>query len=105
MNQSVLQSQAKHKLVPKKVRCLLPPLGSTEGEKDPIAVIKFFTPDASWTWYAVEFDGDDIFFGLVDGAFRELGPFSLSELLSVRGTLGLPVERDLYFEPTPISKL
>ena len=32
-----------------------------------LALVKFFTPDSSWTWYASEFDGEAVFFGLVDG--------------------------------------
>ena len=55
-------------------------------------------------WYGTEFDGRDKFFGLVDG-FERTGCFSLAELKSVRGPLGLPVERDLYFNPTPLSEL
>jgi hypothetical protein len=70
-----------------------------------LAQVKFFTPDASWTWYASEFDGGDIFFGLVVGFEIELGYFSLSELLEVRGQLGLPVERDRFFKPTTLAEL
>jgi hypothetical protein len=70
-----------------------------------LAQVKFFTPDAHWTWYASEFDGKDLFFGLVIGDFIELGSFSLSELATVRGGLGLPVERDKFFEPTPLGEL
>ena len=51
------------------------------------------------------FDGEDIFFGLVSGFELELGYFSLSELESVRGPLGLPIERDLYFEPKTLQDL
>jgi hypothetical protein len=51
-----------------------------------------------------EFDGEDLLFGLVQGLEEELGYFSLSELESVR-VLGLPVERDLYFTPKPLSAL
>src|SRR5210317_913141 len=69
------------------------------------ALVKFFTPDSNWTWYASEFDGEDIFFGLVSGFEVELGYFSLSELESVRGPLGLPIERDLYFEPKSLREL
>ena len=69
------------------------------------ALVKFFTPDANWTWYASEFDGDDIFFGLVIGHMAEFGYFSLSELESVRGPWGLPIERDLDFEPTSLKEL
>lgn len=83
----------------------LPPLGATEGHADPICQVKFFYPDFSWSWYAIEFDGDDLFFGLVDGFERELGYFRLSELLENRGKLGLEIERDCHFRPTPLSKL
>jgi hypothetical protein len=87
-------------------RAVLPPLYSMEKRGlDAIAPIKFFTPDAGWTWYPTEFDGKDIFFGLVSGLEVELGYFRLSELESVRGVFGLPVERDLYFEPTPLRTL
>ena len=93
------------KLVTKAVRRQLPSLYSTEQEKDPLAMAKFFTPWTNWTWYAVEFDGEDTFWGLANGHDKELGYFSLLELLSVRGPGGLTVERDLNFEPTPVSKL
>jgi hypothetical protein len=72
---------------------------------DAVAHIKFFTPDSSWTWYASEFDGEDRFVGLVIGHEIELGYFSLSELQSVLGPLGLPFERDLYFTPETIGEL
>ena len=45
------------------------------------------------------------FFGLVFGHEREFGYFLLSELEEVRGSMGLPIERDLYFKPVPIEKL
>jgi len=70
-----------------------------------LAQVKFFTPDSNWTWYASEFDGEDIFFGLVSGFEVEVGYFSLSELQSVRGPLGLPIERDLYFVPKTLQEL
>tara|TARA_B100000131_G_scaffold10139_1_gene10685 strand:+ start:3807 stop:4094 length:288 start_codon:yes stop_codon:yes gene_type:complete len=92
------------KLLTKELRAKLPPLYSTEKDKDPTAVVKFFTPDSSWTWYATEFDGEDRFFGLVDGFDKELGYFSLSELASARGPLGLPIERDRWFSPKPLSE-
>ena len=86
-------------LLTKEVRAKLPPLGATEktpsGEK--VCVVKYFQPWGSWTWYAIEFDGKDTFFGLVDGFELEWGYFSLSELQSVKGPIGLTIERDLYF--------
>lgn len=73
-------------------------------------VAKFFTPDANWTWYAVsaskdEETGDVQFFGLVDGLELEYGYFWLSQLKQARGSMGLPVERDLYWQPRTLSTL
>jgi hypothetical protein len=98
------------KLLTKEVRASLPPLHAQRSDADPgpIAYVKFFTPDAGWTWYATEGspDGEDfLFFGYVEGLECEWGYFLLSELEGVRGRLGLPVERDLYFSPTPVSRL
>ena len=94
------------KLLTKEITKKLPALYSSEKSKDPVAVVKFFTPDSSWTWYASEYDPETrTFFGLVDGHEKELGYFSLDELESVRGPLGLPIERDRYWEPTPLSEL
>ncbi len=71
---------------------------------DFLPVVKLFTPDAGCTWLLTEIDPEDpdIAFGLCDlgMGFPELGSVSLSELESVRGRLGLPVERDLHFMPT-----
>ncbi len=93
------------KLLTKEILGRLPKLGETDGQKDPICQVKFFTPDAQWTWYGIEYDGKDIFFGYVKGLENELGYFSLNELREVRGSLGLPVERDMYFNPCPLSKI
>lgn len=92
-------------LLTKELRAKLPPLYANEGNPDPIVVCKFFTPDSSWTWYATEFDGEDRFFGLVVGHETELGYFSLAELRSTRGKMGLPIERDLYFVACQLSRL
>ena len=67
--------------------------------------VKYFTPDANWTWYPTEFDGRDLFFGLVDGLEAELGYFSLRELQEVRGGLRLPIERDLDFQPQTLAQV
>jgi hypothetical protein len=95
------------KLLTNALRAQLPPLGSTEPlPHDQRRVpTKFFTPDSSWAWYPLEFDGEDLFFGLVVGFEIEAGYFCLSELESVRGRWGLPIERDLWFQPTPLSHL
>lgn len=96
------------KLLTKELRDAIPPLRSTEKQTDPLVVAKFFTPDSSWTWYCLEGsqeDDDFIFFGLVDGFCQELGYFSLNELEVVRGPLGLPIERDLWWVPVRLSQV
>lgn len=93
------------KLLTKELRKKIPKLYSQENIKDPLVRCKFFTPDSSWTWYVLEFDGEDTFFGLVDGLETELGYFSLIELQSIKGKLGLGIERDLYFEEKPLSQV
>lgn len=72
------------------------------GERfDPKPVVKLFTPDGACTWLLSELDPEepDIAFGLCDLGVGcpELGSVRLSELQSIRGSLGLPVERDLFF--------
>lgn len=84
--------------------------GRELSEDELIVIVKFFTPDANWTWYAVsaskdEESGDVQFFGFVDGLEVELGYFWLSELKSVHGPLGLPIERDLYWSPKTLAQV
>ncbi len=93
------------KLMTKELLEKLPKLGETENQKDPVALVKFFTPWSNWTWYVTEYDGEDTFFGLVHGFEEEFGYFSLKELQSLKGPLGLGIERDLYWQPKPISQI
>jgi hypothetical protein len=95
-------------LLTKENQARLPAMYSQEETPaaDQIAVVKFFTPDSNWTWYATEYDPvDRMFFGLVDGMEKELGYFSLDELASARGPLGLPIERDRFFTPCKLSEV
>ena len=95
-----------HQLLTDELRQQLPPLYSNEEiGMDAPALVKYFTPDSNWTWYASEFNGKETFFGLVSGFDVELGYFSLSELDELRGPMGLPIERDLHFEPTTLREL
>lgn len=41
----------------------------------------------------------------MQGLDSELGFFVLEELEAVHGPLGLAIERDVNFEPTPFSKI
>lgn len=93
-------------LITRAERALMLALGarSAAGEDiDPKPVVKLFTPDGACTWLLSELDPEDpdIAFGLCDlgMGFPELGSVRISELQSVRGALGLPIERDLFFIP------
>lgn len=83
---------------------------SAAGDRiDPHPVVKLFTPYAGATWLLTELDPSepDRAFGLCDLGLGcpELGYVSITELASVRGRLGLPVERDLYFTANrPLSE-
>jgi hypothetical protein len=103
------------KLLTEEIRKKLPPLYSQDGKGGKaVAYLKLFTPHSSWTWWAVEGspiedeNGQEVdfqFFGLVDGQFKELGYFNLSELESVRGPMGLPIERDLHWQPKMLKEI
>jgi len=94
------------KILPDEIRKKLPPLYSQDGKGGKaVAYAKFFSPSSNWTFYATEFDGEDTFFGLVEGFEKELGYFSLSELESARGPMGLPIERDLHWQPKTLEEI
>ena len=82
----------------------LPPLYSSEKVADPMVPVKLFQPWGSWTWYLLEFDGDDTLFVLADGFEAELGYQSLKELMEIRGPGGLQIEKDEHWEPKLLSK-
>ena len=93
-------------LMPKELKRKMPPLYAQEKlGKAAVAYVKYFTPDSNWTWYGTEFDGKDTFFGLVEGFEKEFGYFSLAELKSVKGPMGLPIERDLYWKPKTLKEI
>ncbi len=71
-------------------------------DQDHRPVVKFFDPCGAATWLISQADPQepDILFGLADLGFGcpEFGSVRLSELQSLKGNLGLGIERDLYFE-------
>ena len=93
------------KLLTKKIKDSTPKLYETDGVPFGEKVIhaKFFCPWNHWTWYATEFDGEDIFYGYVKGDHPEWGYFSLKEMESVNGPWGLKIERDMHFDPIMVS--
>ena len=98
----------KHLLLTQEIRDTLPPLYNSEKhpEKESVAIAKFFSPYSQWTWYVVEFDGEDTFWGLVDGFEMEYGYFSYSELEVVTVYGGVPaIERDCHWSPRPVKEI
>jgi len=94
-------------LIPQELLSILPNLYETENTKDPICHIKLFTPDSNWTFYILEFSKEDqnTLFTYTIGHEAELGYQSLKELSEVRGPLGLKIELDSSFTPTPLSAI
>lgn len=104
ISQEILE--APMKLLTQEIRKKLPALYSQENVADPMVQVKFFTPDSNWTWYATEYSPEEqMFFGWVVGFEKELGYFSLRELESARGPMGLAIERDKFFTPMPLSEV
>lgn len=94
------------KMLTKEDLARLPAYGSQAENEDPTIQVKFFQPWGGWTWYAYEYDPvDRIFFGYVVGLENEIGSFSLDELESLKGPMGLRIERDRHFTPCPLSEV
>lgn len=84
----------------------LPALHSQSENPDPVASARFFDSLSFWCWYAIEFDGNDTFFGLVCGFESELGQFHLSEFAEINRDSGFDrIKLDDKFVPTPINKI
>ena len=97
------------RLLNQKDKNVIPDLYGTESVKldEKIVYAKFFTPDSNWTWYVMEISHKDydLCFGYIVGHEKELGYFSIRELESVKGPLGLKVERDITFKPTEFKNI
>lgn len=94
-------------LIPQALLHAIPDLYATEDISDPICHVKLFLPTTSWTWYVTELSKEDynLCFGYVIGLESEFGYFSLEELEGFQSSLGISVERDESFQPTPLSKI
>ena len=102
------RAKRRHLLLTQEIKGTLKPLYNSEKhpEMEAIAQVKFFSPYSQWTWYAIEFDGVDTFWGLVDGFEMEYGYFSYSELEAVSVFGGVPaVERDCHWSPRPVKEI
>ncbi len=88
-------------LITEDLRIRLLANGAADVETDHVPVVKLFNPVGADTWLLTELDADgDTLFGLCDLGlgFPELGSVSLAELQTVKGPLGLGIERDLHFK-------
>lgn len=84
----------------------LPNLYSTERQGlNAIAQVKFMLSDSNWVWYGSEFDGKDIFFGLIVKSVIELDYFSLRSLQDMRGPGGERIRRDIDYQPKSLGEL
>jgi len=96
-----------HKIMPKGLEKKLPPLYSQDGKgMDATVHAKFFDPQGQATWHLTEYDpktGDA--FGHADMGFGEgeMGYFNVWEIGQTKGKMGLPMERDMYFEPKSLN--
>lgn len=95
------------KLLTKELDARFRELGSQDEKgDDAIVPCKFFTPDSGWTWWPISYDPETReFFGLVQGHEVELGYFSLEELETATGPLGLHIERDIYWREATLAKV
>lgn len=93
-------------LLTQKDRKRLPPLYSQESNQNQIVQVHFFDVISNWSWYAIEFDGEDIFFGLVLGLEKELGYFSLLEFIEVNRKAGFSrIVKDSAFQPQSVKEI
>lgn len=75
------------------------------------ALVKIFDPSSPWTWFVCAYEPESeraygyVYSGLTPD-FNEFGFFSVRELSELKGGMGLPMERDIHWDPdTPISKV
>ena len=98
------------KLFTKEILKKLPALYTQEAhenpEKEMVFYVKLFTPDSNWTWFIAEYDPKkEIAWGYVMGLENEYGTIDIKELKEVRGPFGLPIERDISFDPIKEKEL
>lgn len=70
------------------------------------AKIRLFNPTGVGTWWIAAYDPEDrIAWGVAELQCREIGSFSMVELVEFRGRIGLPIERDLHYKPVTLAQL
>ena len=66
---------------------------------DSKVVVKLFNPTGAGIWWLTELDPDtNIAFGVAHIHCKEMGYIDMKDIETFKGTSGLPIERDMYFE-------
>ena len=83
----------------------VPALGATDGQgKDATVWMHYFAPAGDWYVTEADFDTGEAF-GWADLGYGEFGYMSLPETEAVKvGMFGI-IERDLYWDPKPLSEV
>jgi hypothetical protein len=96
------------KIITKQIEKAFKKQGYTGGKsaEDIKIVMKLFNPSGAGTWYLYEKEDEDVYWAFVnlgDIDNAECGTVSMTELMAYRGTFGLHIERDKFFEPLSMS--
>lgn len=82
---------------------------NSDANKDPLVLAHYFNPTGRGDWFAIKYyPRTHIMFGYVSlfGDHNdELGDFYMGELEDFKGQFGLGIERDLSWQPTPLSEV
>lgn len=93
-----------NRLMPRDLAARTPALYATDGQgNDVIVQARYYLDRTYWEWFLIEYDGEDLCFGLVSGFEVELGYFTLSELESAAEFISDKVRLDTDFEPKPLA--
>lgn len=96
------------KLLTKEILDMFEKVGDQQDVNNPIVVAVFFNPAGSGYWFATEYDPEtELFFGCVsihNDWNDEFGYISLAEIRDTVLPFGLRIERDMYFEPKPLTE-
>lgn len=74
--------------------------------EDQLVICKLFHPFSNWTWYLLNQDPEEpnYLWAIVEGIALEMGSVSKADLVELR-LCGLPLERDVSFEPCSAAGL
>lgn len=89
-----------------KLKGNLPTLYSQHSGDDPVVRVKIESLDSEVCFWLIEYDGDDLAFGLGQaGDTRKLGFFKLSTIFDTKGLCGLTPVLDEEFVPVALSAI